>query len=216
MAILAAGRHRRPTTRSGLSTLERLLLLFTEIRPGEGATGVILLFSVFLLLAAYYFIKPARDGLLAVSPIQGLSETELKAYSGLAQSVVLLGLIPPYDRLSSALSRRQLITWVPLFFISNLILFWCFQPGLLFEHVGLVGIAFYIWVGIFNVFIVAQFWAFAADLYTEESGKRLFPMIAIGGTSGAVAGSWFSRRLVGLFGTYSLLSRRRRYSRSSP
>ena len=49
----------------------------------------------------------------------------------------------------------------------------------------------------FGVFVVAQFWAFAADLYTEERGKRLLPMIAIGATSGAVVGAWLTNQLVG-------------------
>ena len=58
-----------------------------------------------------------------------------------------------------------------------------------------------LWVGIFNVFIVAQFWSFAADLYSEESGKRLFPLIAIGATAGAASGAWMAKRLVGSVGT---------------
>src|SRR5262249_61229927 len=79
------------------------------------------------------------------------------------------------------------------------------QPGLLFERVGYVGVAFYLWVGIFNVFIVAQFWSFANDLYSDERGKRLFPMIAIGATAGAATGAGVARTLVPIVGTYGLL-----------
>ena len=52
-----------------------------------------------------------------------------------------------------------------------------------------VGVAFYIWVGIFNVFVIAQFWAFANDVYSEEEGKRLFPIVAVGSNLGAWVGA---------------------------
>jgi AAA family ATP:ADP antiporter len=71
-----------------------------------------------------------------------------------------------------------------LFFISNLVLF------IVALGVGLnIGIVYFIWLGIFNFMIVSQFWAFANDVYTEDQGKRLFPVIGIGASAGAVAGS---------------------------
>ena len=204
MALLTGWERvrRRP---KDLSRLERFLRLFTDLRRGEGPTGVVMLASVFLILAAYYLVKPARDGLLAASPVAGLSQIELKAYSSLGQSIVLLAAIPVYDRLVVMLSRRALVTGVTLFFASNLVLFWALQPGLVFAEVGWIGVAFYLWVGIFNLFIVAQFWGFAADLYSDEAGKRLFPMIAIGATAGAATGAWTASGLVHLLGTYGLL-----------
>jgi ATP:ADP antiporter, AAA family len=194
-----------PRPRSQTSGLDRLLGLFTEIRPGEGPTGVWMLASVFLILAAYYFVKPARDGLLAVSVVGDLSETELKAYSSFGQSLVLLAALPLYDQVARALPRRHLVTAVTLFFAANLVVFWALQPGLIFERPRFTGIVFYLWVGIFNVFIVAQFWSFAADLYSNEAGNRVFPLIAIGATAGAAAGSWISKQLVPVVGTYGLL-----------
>jgi len=188
-----------------LSVLERALGVFTEVQPGEGPIGAWMLGGMFCVLAAYYFVKPARDGLLAVSPAGGLSETELKAYSSFAQSLCLLGALPIYDSIARRLPRRRLITVVTLFFASNLALFWALQPGLLLANTGYIGLVFYLWVGIFNVFIVAQFWAFAADLFSEETGKRLFPMIAFGATAGAASGAWVAKRLVGAVGTYGLL-----------
>ena len=62
-----------------LSRTERLLRLFTEIRPGEGGTAVMMFANVFLILLAYYFIKPLREGWIAVSDIQGLTKMEVKA-----------------------------------------------------------------------------------------------------------------------------------------
>jgi ATP:ADP antiporter, AAA family len=184
---------------------DRLLRLFTEVRPGEGPIGLVMLASVFLILAAYYFVKPARDGLLATSPVAGISETELKAYSSLGQSLLLLIALPIYDRLATALSRRTLLTSVTTFFAANLIVFWALQPGLFIAEPRWIGIAFYLWVGVFNVFIIAQFWAFAADIYTDEAGRRLFPLIAIGATAGAATGAWLAKTLVDVVGTYGLL-----------
>jgi AAA family ATP:ADP antiporter len=87
-----------------------------------------------------------------------------------------------------------------LFFASNLIVFY------FFGRVGVrEGIVYYIWVGIFNVFIVAQLWAFAADLFTEDQGKRLFPLLGIGASVGAVGGAWAAGKLIGPFGPYNLM-----------
>jgi AAA family ATP:ADP antiporter len=57
-------------------------------------------------------------------------------------------------------------------------------------------VVFFIWIGIFSVTLVAQFWSFAADLYGEERGARLFPLVALGASTGAVAGSWLGERLI--------------------
>jgi len=86
---------------------------------------------------------------------------------------------------------------VTLFCISNMVIFWFLQPDYFFDQLPLSGIIFYLWVGMFGVFIVAQFWTFCADIYSDESGKRLIPVIAIGATLGAVAGSDIVDILVG-------------------
>jgi AAA family ATP:ADP antiporter len=179
-----------------LSRLERLLRLFTDVRAGEGATALLMFANVFLILCAYYFIKPLREGWIAISDISGLSKMEVKAYTSFGQSLALIPVIALYARLSTRLSRRTLITAASLFFLSNLVIFWALQPGVFFEYLPASGIAFYLWVGMFSVFVVAQFWTFAADIYTDEKGRRLLPMIAIGATAGAAAGSGIAERLV--------------------
>jgi AAA family ATP:ADP antiporter len=178
-----------------LSKIERILQLFTEVKPGEGNTALLMFLNVFLILCAYYFIKPLREGWIAVSDIEGLSKMEVKAYSSFAQSLLLLFIVGWYGHLSDHLDRVTLITRATLFCISNMVIFWFLQPGFFFGHLPLSGIIFYLWAGMFGVFVVAQFWTFCADIYTNERGKRLLPMIAIGATSGAVVGSW----IVGLF-----------------
>ena len=122
---------------------------------------------------------------------------EVKAYSSFAQSIFLLFIVGWYARLAGRWERSTLITRATLFCISNMVIFWFFQPGLFFDQLPLSGIIFYLWVGMFGVFVVAQFWTFCADVYTTESGKRLLPLIAIGATSGAAAGSWIVDQLTG-------------------
>jgi len=179
-----------------LSTTERILCLFTEVKPGEGTTAVMMFANVFLILLAYYFIKPLREGWIAVSDIEGLSKMEVKAYSSFAQSVVLLFVVGWYAHLADRWDRVTLVTRATLFCISNMVIFWFLQPHFFFEELPLSGIIYYLWVGMFGVFVVAQFWTFCADVYTDERGRRMLPFIAIGATSGAAAGSWMVARLV--------------------
>ena len=182
---------------SQLSTNERFLRLFTEVKPGEGTTAILLFANVFLILLAYYFIKPLREGWIAISDVQGLSKMEVKAYSSFLQSILLLFVVGWYAQLAAKWDRVTLFTRATLFCISNMLVFWALQPNLFFGGLPLMGVAYYLWVGMFSVFVVAQFWTFAADIYTNERGKRMLPFIAIGATSGAAFGSWAVNELVG-------------------
>jgi AAA family ATP:ADP antiporter len=178
-----------------LSWVERGLRAFTDIRPGEGTTALVMFANVFLILCAYYFIKPLREGWLAASGTGGLSKLELRAYTAFGQSLLLVPVVALYGRLVGRWPRAVLIQRATLFCMANMVIFWAIQPGFRTGLPG-AGIAFYLWVGMFAVFVVAQFWAFAADLYTEERGKRLLPMIAIGATAGAAVGSMVLERVV--------------------
>ena len=81
-----------------------------------------------------------------------------------------------------------------LFLISHLVIFYILGSA------GIqVGIAFFLWVGIFNVFITAQFWAFANDIYTEDQGKRLFPIVGVGASLGAWVGALMAEWAFGRF-----------------
>ncbi len=190
-----------------LSTTERFLRLFTEIKPGEGNVALMMFANVFLILLAYYFIKPLREGWIAISDIEGLSKMEVKAYSSFAQSILLLFVVGWYARLSERWDRVTLFTRATLFCISNMLIFWFLQPNFFFEQLPLSGIIYYLWVGMFGVFVVAQFWTFCADVYTDECGKRMLPFIAVGATAGAAMGSWLVDQMVdsGLVPTEALL-----------
>src|SRR5262245_51120831 len=179
-----------------LTLLERFLCLFTDVRPGEGVTALVMVANVFLILCSYYFLKPLRDGWIAISEIGGISTMEIKAYTSFAQGLFLIGAMSLYARMAGRWPRRDLIVRSTLFCMFVLLLFWVLRPGFLMAAVPGAGIAFYIWVGMFGVFVVSQFWAFAADLYTYERGERLLPLIAIGATAGAVAGSFLTSAIL--------------------
>lgn len=115
-----------------LSSSERFLRLFTEVKPGEGITAILLFANVFLILLAYYFIKPLREGWIAISDIQGLSKMEVKAYSSFLQSILLLFVVGWYAQLAAKWDRVTLFTRATLFCISNMIIFWALQPNFFF------------------------------------------------------------------------------------
>lgn len=177
---------------------ERFLGLFTVVLPGEAPKALLLALNVFLLLLAYYLIKPVRDALLLAG-----NEAAIKSYLGAAQAVLFIFVVKAFSALASKRPRHILIAWVTLFFASNLVVFYALHlTGLALRPMG---IAFFIWIGIFNYLIVAQFWGFANDLYTEEAGKRLFPLIAFGATLGAVSGSQIANWLIVPLGLYRMM-----------
>ncbi|MDJ0847460.1 MAG: Npt1/Npt2 family nucleotide transporter [Myxococcota bacterium] len=185
--------------------MERFLRLFTDVKPGEGGVALLMFANVFLILGAYYLIKPLREGWIVISPIAGLEKMEVKAYTSFGQAMLLIFVIAWYSRLVDRWPRGKLVTWATLFCMSNMVVFWFLQPDFFFAQLPISGIVFYLWVGMFGVFVVAQFWAFAADVYSDEEGRRLIPMVAIGATAGAAFGAQITEFLVG-GGLVSLVS----------
>ncbi len=166
--------------------IERLLSLFADVRAGEGAGVITLAINVFVLLFAYYLLKTVRETLILTE-----GGATVKSYSAAAQALLLMLVVPIYGWLGTKVVRVRLLTGLTLFFVLNLVLF-----ALMGASGVKLGIPFYIWVGIFNVFAVSQFWAFANDLYTEAQGKRLFPFIGVGSSLGAVLGASTAADLV--------------------
>ena len=179
--------------------IERMLRAVTEVKAGEGATALIMMFSVFLLLTAYYIIKPVREGLI----LEMASGAEYKSYMGGAIAIALLGAVPAYSRVAKKLPGNRLVIGVTLFFASHLLLF--YFASLSDAVRGYLGLVFYLWVGIFNMMVVAQFWAFANDIYTEEQGKRLFALVGVGAAAGAWFGSAVSVALARTLGVYQMM-----------
>ena len=175
--------------------VEFVLGAFAEVRPGEAPTVLLLALNVFLLLTAYYLLKVAREPLILLG-----SGAAVKSYASVGQAVLLVPVASFYGWLSGRVSRLYLIAFVTLFFAMNLGVFWA-----LGSHGVQLGIPFFLWVGIFNTVTVAQFWSFAAETYTEEQGKRLFPIVGIGSSIGAVGGATIAEPLVRRGSPYLLM-----------
>ena len=185
----------RPSVSRDGSAIDRLLRLFSEVRAGEGFTALLLMSNLFLLLTAYLIIKTVREALI-------LSEggAVVKSYAAAGQALLLVAIVPIYSAVASRVRRIPLINGVTSFCIAVLITFY------LFGRRGFsLGVPFFLWVGIFNLFVVAQFWSFANDLYSPDQGKRLFPIIAFGGALGAILGPKIAALLFQSLGAAGLM-----------
>jgi len=175
--------------------LDRSLSLFADVRSGEGAGALLLAANAFVLLGAYYLLKTVRDALI-------LSQfgPEKTAYAAAGQAILLVVLVPAYGAFASRVVRTKLISWVTVFFASHLAVFAAL------DRAGIrVGVAYYLWLGIFNYLLIGQFWAYANDLYDEHKGKRLFPLVGVGTAVGSVVGAALSTFLFKPLGPYGLM-----------
>src|SRR6478752_5163182 len=135
----------QPATRP----LDRFLRLFTDVRDGEGFTALLLALNVFLILMAYYVLKPVREAL-----ILGEGTAERETYLSAIEVILLAFIVPVYGRLVKRMDRRRLINTVTGFFVVCLVVFY------VLGHAGVpLGIPFFLWISIFNMMIVAQFWS---------------------------------------------------------
>ena len=184
-----------PATPSDRTWLERALSPIAEIRRGEATGALLMSLLMFLVLAAYYELKTAREIFI-------LSEggAAVKSYSSAGQALLLLFVVPAYGAFASRVDRLRLVRGVTSFFIGNLVLF-----ALALQFGFHIGIPFFLWLGIFNLMVIAQFWAFASDIYTQEQGKRIFPLIGVGSSLGAWVGSVRAGQLVENSGPMRLL-----------
>jgi AAA family ATP:ADP antiporter len=161
------------------NAFERFLSLFSDVSAGEGGTVALLFLNAFIMMGLYYILKPVREGLI----LSGFGAV-IKSYSSAAQALLFIVVVPAYGAFAARVNRVWLLSGMTLFFISNLVLF------ILALGVGMnIGVVYFIWLGIFNFMVVSQFWAFANDVYTEEQGKRLFPVVGIGASAGALLGT---------------------------
>ena len=175
--------------------LARALRPFAKVEPAEAITALVMTLAGFLLLSSYYLLKTVREPLILLE-----GGAEVKLYARAAQAVLMVGVVYLYGEIAKRVGRMKLLAIVFLFFLSNLIVF----IGLSLTHLQ-IGLAFFLWVGLFSYTCVAQFWALAADIYSDEQGKRLFPILGIGSSAGAVVGARLAKALVPL-GAYALMS----------
>jgi AAA family ATP:ADP antiporter len=167
--------------------------------PGEGAVVLWASAYYFMVLCAYYVIRPIRDDMGAASGAENL------AWLFTGTMVGMLVVHPFYTALVSKLRRRQFITWTYRFFILNLVAFYAVFRMVDPSQAIWVGRVFFIWTSVFNLFVVSVFWSLITDVFKPGQGKRLFGVVAVGGTIGAMFGSTITTALVGIMGPLNLM-----------
>jgi len=155
----------------------------------------------FCVLSSYYILRPVRESMAVGSGPNTIPWLFFGTF------VTMLIATPIFGWVASRFPRRQFLPWVYLFFISNILIFWLvFSIAIDNEsdHVWL-GRIFFVWLSVFNLFVVSVFWSFMADIYTREQGRRLFGVITAGGSIGALIGGIATSVLVIKIGFQNLL-----------
>jgi ATP:ADP antiporter, AAA family len=157
-----------------------------DVRPGEWRLVLLFFANLLLLLTAYYILKVIREPLIL------LGGSALKrSYARGLQAGLLVFLIPGYSALANRIEPGRLVKWIMGLFVGSLVVF--FAAG---RAGAPIGFTFFVWLGIFSTFSIAQFWSLANEHMTEDEGKRLFPLIAVGGTVGGIVGAQFAARFL--------------------
>ncbi|MEJ2129357.1 MAG: MFS transporter [Woeseiaceae bacterium] len=141
-------------------------------------------FYFFCVLSAYYILRPIRESMGVVSGTTSL------LYLFTASFLVMLVATPVFGWITSRYPRKVFLPWVYAFFILNILIFWVIFSQRIEEgqsHVWL-GRVFFVWLSVFNLYVVSVFWSFMADVYTREQGRRLFGLLSSGGSIGALLG----------------------------
>lgn len=166
--------------------------------PIAGTATLLSALFFFLVLFAYYVIRPVREQLGAAA-----GGSAVLPWIWLMVFLVMLAATPLYGALVAKLSPRRFIPVVYAFFALGMLAWAAFIPE---EAPGkTLATAFYVWVGVFNLYVVTVFWSFMTDIFTSEQAKRLFGPIAIGGTVGALLGPVFTHVTVVHIGVPGLL-----------
>ena len=151
----------------------------------------------FAVLCSYYIIRPLRDEMSVTVGSDGLERLFTIVF------FVMLAAVPVFGWVVARFPRRFVAPVVYLFFISNLVLFWLLLSA--GPASALTASAFFVWVSVFNLFVVSLFWIVMADIWSSAEAKRFYGLIAAGGSAGAVLGPLITRNLVGTLGPANLL-----------
>ena len=172
--------------------LERLV----RVEHGEWPRLAIAFFYFFFLLGGYFMLRPLRGAVAA-------SNAEILHWLYTGTFLAMLAIVPVFGFLVSRFRRGQFIPAIYLFFISHLVLF----------AIGFEGDAtpmwmqraFYIWLSVFNLFVVSVFWSFMADIFRPGQAQRLFGFIMAGGSIGAIIAPSITKSVVPEYGATGVM-----------
>jgi AAA family ATP:ADP antiporter len=163
--------------------VHRLLRRFIEVRPEEVPVVGWCWLYIFSVMSSYYIMRPIRDQAGVASGVDNLKWLFLGTLVG------MLLLNVPFGYLVKKLPRTRFIPITYRFFAANIVLFAALLHWSNAQQAIWVGRIFFIWVSVYNLFVVSVFWQMNVDLFSPEQGKRLFGLIAAGATIGAITGS---------------------------
>lgn len=181
------------------AAITRLVTRSVDLREGEGAALGWSFAYYFLLLCSYYILRPIRDEMGIAGGVDNLAWL----FTGTLVGMLLIH--PVFTSLVKSLPRKRFVPLTYRFFIANLVIFFVLFQVVPIEDSVWIGRIFFIWVSIFNLFVISVFWSFMTDIYRSAQSKRLFGMLAVGGTVGAMTGSGITSALVQALGPVNLL-----------
>ena len=185
------------TKTAGQHRLVAFFYRLTKLKPEETRMALWAIIYYFCLMCSYFIIKPLRDEMGVASGIENLQ------YLFTGTFVVMLLMVPVFGWISTHYPRERFLPYVYSFFIFNIFLFFAlFRSDITHVYVAR---AFYIWVSVYNLFVVSVFWSFLSEIFTSNQAKRLFAFIAAGGTAGGIVGPLLTASLVSVLGPENLL-----------
>ncbi|PYP67070.1 MAG: MFS transporter [Gemmatimonadetes bacterium] len=178
-----------------------LLRRVVDVRPNEVAATWTSFAFFFFVLSSYFILRPIRDLVAVTTGVTRLPWL----FAGTL--VAMLVANPLFASLVVRFPVRRFVPFTYQFFAANLVVFYFIMRGTASgQSVGApwVGIVFYIWTSVFNLFITSVFWCLMADVFRSEQAKRLFGFIGVGGTLGSITGSAVTAVLAQRLGTVNL------------
>lgn len=173
---------------------------FVSVRPDEMKALAWSWLYIFSLFLAYYVLRPIRDELGVAGGVRNLPWL----FTGTL--IAMLVIHPLYSYIVRSWPRERFIAIAYRFFMLNLVVFALLLATATPEQHVWIGRAFFIWVSVFNLFVISVFWSLVVDVFTSEQGKRLFGFLAAGATVGGLAGSALTAGLVEHLGQTWLLA----------
>ena len=155
----------------------------------------------FCIMSAYFMLRSVRDTMAIVSGVQNIPWLFTGTF------VLMMLATPVFGWVASRYPRRTFLPWVYYFFVANILIFFAVFTYAQNNNLSLLWIsrAFFVWLSVFNLFVVSVFWSFMADIYTKEQSRRLFGVISAGGSAGALVGPLLTSVLVIPIGFKNLL-----------
>jgi len=179
-----------------------LLRRLVDVRPNETRAMWTSFVFFFFVLSSYFILRPIRDAVAVTTGVTRLPWL----FAGTL--IVMLIANPLFSSLVVRFPVRRFVPITYQFFVANLLVFFfIMRTTATQQSLGpyWVGIVFYLWTSVYNLFITSVFWCLMADVFRSEQAKRLFGFIGVGGTLGSITGSAVTAILAPRLGTVNLL-----------